>query len=69
MAIVITILALELHVAPHEPGRLLATLESMWGSVLAFLISFLRVSVIWFNHPGLFVRHRFEDHGRQWEID
>ena len=42
MAIVITILALELRVAPHEPGRLLAALESMWGSVLAFLISFLR---------------------------
>jgi len=61
MAIVITILALELHVAPHEPGRLLAALESMWGSVLAFLISFLRVSVIWFNHHGLFVRVRRVD--------
>ena len=69
MAIVITILVLELRVPEHEPGRLLAALLSMWGPVLAFLISFLRVSVIWFNHHGLFVRHRFEDHGRQWEID
>jgi len=52
MAIVITILVLELRVPEHEPGRLLTALLNMWGPVLAFLISFLRVSVIWLNHHG-----------------
>ena len=61
MAIVITILVLELRVPEHEPGRLLPALLSMWGPVLAFLISFLRVSVIWLNHHGLFVRIRRVD--------
>ena len=66
MAIVITILVLELRVPPHEPGRLLAALASMWGAVLAFLISFLRVSVIWLNHHGLFVRIRRVDRTLLW---
>jgi uncharacterized membrane protein len=66
MAIVITILVLDLRVAHHEPGRLHAALESMWGSLLAFLISFLRVSVIWLNHHGLFVRVRRVDRTLLW---
>jgi len=66
MAIVITILVLELRVPHHEPGRLLAALKSMWGSLLAFLISFLRVSVIWLNHHGLFVRVRRVDRTLLW---
>ena len=66
MAIVITILVLELRVPQHEPGGLLAALERMWGSVLAFLISFLRVSVIWLNHHGLFVRVRRVDRTLLW---
>ena len=66
MAIVITLLVLELRVPPHEPGRLLAALERMWGPVVAFLISFLRVSVIWLNHHGLFVRIRRVDRTLLW---
>jgi uncharacterized membrane protein len=66
MAIVITILVLELRVPEHEPGRLLPALLSMWGPVLAFLISFLRVSVIWLNHHGLFVRIRRVDRTLLW---
>jgi len=66
MAIVITILVLELCVPHHEPGRLLAALEGMWGSLLAFLVSFLRVSVIWLNHHGLFVRVRRVDRTLLW---
>ena len=66
MAIVITILVLELRIQPHEPGRLLAAIVSMWGPVLAFLISFLRVSVIWLNHHGLFVRIRRVDRTLLW---
>ena len=66
MAIVITILVLELRVPPHEPGRLLATLVDMWPSVVAFLISFLRVAVIWLNHHALFVRIRRVDRTLIW---
>jgi TMEM175 potassium channel family protein len=66
MAIIITILVLELRIRPHEPGQLLAALVSMWGPVLAFLISFLRVSVIWLNHHGLFVRIRRVDRTLLW---
>ena len=66
MAIVITILVLELRVPEHEPGRMLAALLSMWGPMLAFLISFLRVSVIWLNHHGLFVRIRRVDRTLLW---
>ena len=66
MAIVITILVLELRVPEHEPGRLRAALASMWGPALAFLISFLRVSVIWLNHHALFVRIRRVDRTLLW---
>jgi len=66
MAIVITILVLELRVPPHEPGRLLAALEGMWPSVAAFLISFLRIAVIWLNHHALFVRIRQVDRTLIW---
>jgi len=66
MAIIITILVLELRVPQHEPGRLLAALGGMWGPVLAFLISFVRVSVIWLNHHGLFVRVRRVDRTLLW---
>ena len=66
MAIVITILVLGLRVPAHEPGRLLAALMTMWAPVVAFLISFLRVSVIWLNHHGLFLRIRRVDRTVLW---
>lgn len=66
MAIVITILVLDLRVARHEPGQLLAALADMWAPVAAFLISFLRVSVIWLNHHGLFRRIRRVDRTLIW---
>lgn len=53
-AIVITILVLEFRLPPHQPGRLLASLAGLWTSLLAFLLSFLRVAVIWLNHHALF---------------
>lgn len=66
MAIVITILVLELRVPAHEPGRLFEALTTMWAPVVAFLISFLRVSVIWLNHHGLFVQIRRVDRTLLW---
>ena len=60
-AIVITILVLDLRVPPYEPGHLLAALTGLWASMLAFLLSFLRVAVVWLNHHGLFSRvHRVD---------
>ena len=66
MAIVITLLVLELRVPPHEPGRLLRALLDMWAPVVAFLVSFLRVSVIWLSHHALFVRVRRVDRPLIW---
>jgi uncharacterized membrane protein len=57
-AIVITILVLDLRLPPYEPGHLLAALTGLWASMLAFLLSFLRVAVVWLNHHGLFSRVR-----------
>jgi uncharacterized membrane protein len=57
-AIVITILVLDFRRMPHEPGRLLASLTGLWTSLLAFLLSFLRVAVVWLNHHALFSRVR-----------
>ena len=66
MSIIITILVLELRVPPHQPGRLLATLTSMWPMIVAFLISFLRISVIWLNHHAMFVQIRRVDRTLLW---
>ena len=66
IAIVITILVLELRVPPHAPGRLMAALVDMWPAVAAFLLSFLRVAVIWMNHHGLFVHIRRVDRTLIW---
>jgi uncharacterized membrane protein len=66
MAIVITLLVLELRVRPHEPGQLLPALVGAWASVVGFLVSFVRVSVIWLNHHALFARVRSVDRRLLW---
>ena len=58
LAIVITILVLDLRVPHYQPGHLLDALAGMWASLLAFLFSFLRVGVVWLNHHGFFSRVR-----------
>jgi uncharacterized membrane protein len=65
-AIVITILVLDLRVPPHEPGHLLAALTGLWASLLAFLLSFLRVGVVWLNHHGLFSHVRRVNQALLW---
>jgi TMEM175 potassium channel family protein len=65
-AIVITILVLDLRVPQHEPGQLLAALAGLWTSVLAFLLSFVRVGVVWLNHHGLFSRVSRVDRALLW---
>jgi len=66
LAIVMTVLVLELRVPEHEPGRLLAALGGMWASLIAFFLSFIRVSVLWVNHHAFFVRIKRVDHRLLW---
>jgi len=61
LAIVLTLLVIELRAPPHEAGRLSAVLPQMWASAVAVLISYLRVSVLWLNHHDIFVRIRRVD--------
>lgn len=61
MAIVLTLLVLELRAPPHEAGRLSAALPRMWAPAVALLISYLRVSVLWLNHHDIFARIRCVD--------
>ena len=66
LAIVLTLLVLELRVPPHPPGKLPAVLAGMWTSLVAFLISFLRVSVFWVNHHDTFAHIRRVDRRLVW---
>jgi uncharacterized membrane protein len=63
LAIVITLLALELKVPTPEgngPG-LLQALIHQWPVYLAFLVSFFFILVIWINHHRLFTAIRRSD--------
>lgn len=66
LAIVLTLLVLELRMPAHGPGRLAAAVAQLWPSVVAFLISFLRVSVFWVNHHDTFARIRRVDRRLVW---
>ena len=55
IAIVITIMVLELH-APEEPG--LEHLWRLWPVFLAYLLSFAYVGVYWVNHHRLLAHAR-----------
>ncbi len=50
IAILITIMVLELHV-PH--GADWAALESVWPSLLSYILSFVYVGIYWNNHHHL----------------
>jgi len=65
-AIIVTILVLDIRIPPHQPGHLMEGLVSIWPSLLAYLISFLYVGIIWINHHGLFARVRRVDLGLMW---
>jgi uncharacterized membrane protein len=67
LAIVITLLILEIHVPdPREnPGQLGHELAIQWPHYLSFLISFLVVGVIWLNHHATFNLLQRTDHRMQ----
>lgn len=47
LAIILTIMVLELHV-PHETG--MAALQSLWPTFLSYVLSFIYVGIYWNNH-------------------
>jgi uncharacterized membrane protein len=62
LAIVITLLALELRPPEVEPGQTLArALGEQWPSYLAYVLAFAQIGVIWLNHHRLFEQVRVVD--------
>jgi uncharacterized membrane protein len=62
LAIVITLLAIELRPPEVEHGQTLAgALWDQWPSYLAFVLAFAQIGVIWLNHHRLFDQVRRVD--------
>jgi uncharacterized membrane protein len=66
IAIVITLLVLDLRPPNTEPGHLLAGLLDEWPTYLAYAASYVYLAVIWMNHKAAFTRIREMDIGLQW---
>lgn len=66
IAIVITLLVLDLRPPDAEPGGLLAGLLGEWPTYLAYAASYTYLAVIWMNHKAAFSRIREMDRGLQW---
>jgi uncharacterized membrane protein len=49
LAIIITIMVLELH-APHDKEHTFASLQPLWPTFLAYLLSFGYLAIYWNNH-------------------
>jgi uncharacterized membrane protein len=63
LAIVITLLVIEVRPPETQHGHLLLDLLAQWPAYLAYLTSFAYVGVIWLNHHALFNRIRRVDKG------
>jgi uncharacterized membrane protein len=66
IAIVITLLVLDLRPPETEPGGLLAALLAEWPTYLAYAASYIYLAVIWLNHKAAFSRIREMDRGLHW---
>ena len=66
IAIVITLLVLDLRPPDSEPGGLLAALLGEWPTYLAYAASYIYLAVIWLNHKAAFARIQEMDRGLQW---
>jgi uncharacterized membrane protein len=62
-AIAITLLVLEIKVAPSDFEHLGRALVDEWPAYLAYVTSFLTVGSVWIAHHDLFTRLRFIDRG------
>ena len=60
-AIAITLLVLEINVAPSDFEHLGRALVDEWPAYLAYVTSFLTVGSVWIAHHDLFTRLRFID--------
>jgi len=60
-AIAITLLVLNLSIAPADVHDLWTALANEWPSYLAYVTSFLTIGAVWLAHHSLFVRLRFVD--------
>lgn len=63
LAIIITLLALDLRPPTVAPGRLFEGLLEQWPTYLAYVTSYLYVAVVWLNHKAAFMRIRAADRG------
>src|SRR3954447_22205425 len=66
IAIVITLLVLDLRPPDTKSGELLAGLLAEWPTYLAYAASYVYLAVIWMNHKAAFTRIREMDIGLQW---
>ncbi|BCB76150.1 hypothetical protein GCM10022251_68220 [Phytohabitans flavus] len=66
LAIVITLLVLNLRVPVTEPGDLREGLLDQWPAYVAYVASFGNVAVVWLNHRAAFARLRRSSRGLQW---
>ena len=66
LAIVITLLVLDLRLPQVPEGRLLSGLASQWPGYLAYFTSFHYVGVVWLNHHATFRRIIWVDAPLHW---
>ena len=66
LAIVITLLVLDLRPPEGEPGELLTGLVDRWPTYLAYITSYFHVGVVWLNHKAAFRRIVAVDRGLHW---
>jgi uncharacterized membrane protein len=65
LAIVITLLILDVKVPPSAEGHLGRELAQQWPQYAAYLVSFLIVGIIWLNHHAVIGLLRRTDHTLQ----
>ncbi|WP_202864624.1 TMEM175 family protein [Micromonospora endolithica] len=66
LAIIITLLVVDLRVPDVPPGRLLIGLLEQWPGYVAYLASYAYVAVVWLNHKVAFNRVKESDRGLHW---
>jgi uncharacterized membrane protein len=66
LAIIITLLVLDLRVPDVDPGHLLSGLLGQWPGYVAYVASYAYVAVVWLNHKAAFRRIREIDSGLHW---
>ncbi|MGW4464978.1 TMEM175 family protein [Micromonospora sp. NPDC004704] len=66
LAIIITLLVLDLRVPQVESGHLLSGLLAQWPAYGAYFASYVYVAVVWLNHKATFNRIRTADRGLHW---